>query len=387
MKHGGKIKPNALISSVRRNKNAFPKSNSGTLHIKERSSEALISSKCNEFKKALLESEARYRLLFESAPCGIALTDWDGRIQEVNKKLCEILKLSKSRLKLKGAGSFYAREGERLNLLRELKRSKKVEDREILLVRGDKTVFPATVHMVTVVINGNQLLMTIVEDMSRRRLLENLVVSVGEQERRRIGRDLHDALGGKLAGIAMIAKSVSQLLGKKFPSQASIARDLVGYINETITETRAIARGLCPGELIGVNLIGGLEELSRQTSSGFGINCRLRIGSRLLFVDRSKSHHLFRIAQEAVFNSIRHGKANNIVIRLSGDKKQHRMIIEDDGIGFPDGRITMNGMGMDTMKYRAGIIGATLTIKNGCDRGAVVSCQLSSQRLSTRNGR
>jgi PAS domain S-box-containing protein len=343
--------------------------------------------KCAGFKKALVESEASYKRLFESVPCGIALSDWDGRIHEVNKKMCEILKLSKGRLILRRATSFYAQKGERQNLLRELKRSKKVEGREIVLVRGDKTVFPAIVYMVTVVINGNQLLMTIVGDMSRRRLLENLVVSVGEQERQRIGRDLHDALGGKLAGIAMIAKSVSQSLVERFPSHAAVANDLVRYINESITETRAIARGLCPIELGDVDLIGGLEELSRQTSSHFGINCQIRNGGKRLCVNRSGSHHLFRIAQEAVFNAIRHGKAKSIVIKLTGGKKQIRMTVQDDGIGFLDDRIQKNGMGMDTMKYRAGIIGGTLTIKEGRNHGVVVCCQAFLKRQPSRNGK
>src|SRR5262249_23361437 len=96
--------------------------------------------------------------------------------------------------------------------------------------------------------------------------------------------------------------------------------------------------------------------------------------SPVLGIDHTAGTHLYRIAQEAVTNSVRHGQARHIWIRLITSESGLNLTVKDDGSGLAKGWLQRPGMGLRIMKYRASTIGATCVIKPGPACGTVVTC-------------
>jgi len=160
-----------------------------------------------------------------------------------------------------------------------------------------------------------------------------------------------------------------------------VAEEVVRCINDSIGQTRVIARGLFPAELKKVGLAAVLAEFAAETTTRSGISCRLHADKGLLIRDASVAAHLFRIVQEAVNNAIRHGEARHITIHLTRSGDQIRLEIRDDGKGLPARQLFGKGLGFRTMKYRADIIGAQFGLKSANGHGTVVSCLLPARSL------
>lgn len=363
-----------LPSSSEKGRKLLLKNHSGALRTIKQWEKLDIKS--HQIRQSLLDSEAKYKALFDFAPSGIAVTDLAGKIHAANQKLCELMKLSSKQLMARNAKSFYAVGVNRKRLLRDLKNKGKIVDCEIRLVRDTGEIFPASIHVTRIKVKGKHQLLTIIEDISKRQLLEKQILNISDNERHRIGRDLHDALGGKLAGTAMIAMALSKTLAKKSRADSRRALELVKYINETIRETRAIARGLCPFELGGVGLVGGLTELIHQTKINFEVKCTLSVRPSDLVIENSVGQHLFRIAQEAIFNAIRHGKAKKISIRLSSTKTNLTLQIKDNGCGMLNEAAPNQGLGLASMKYRSELIGGCFKFKSSLAQGTCVRIRL-----------
>jgi two-component system, LuxR family, sensor kinase FixL len=191
-----------------------------------------------------------------------------------------------------------------------------------------------------------------------------------------VGRDLHDSLGGKLAGAALLSQALAQSLATKSPADAAVAEEVVQCVNQAMAQTRSIAQGLCPVEVGRFGLTSGLQELAADTRRMFGVRCQFRATEGLAIGDDLVAAHLFRIAQEAVNNALRHGQARHIRIELSRRGGGLCLEIRDDGCGLPEPLPAGSGMGLRTMRYRAGVIGARLAVKRRRPHGTVVVCDL-----------
>ena len=212
-------------------------------------------------------------------------------------------------------------------------------------------------------------------DITDRRRLEREILEVGEVERERIGRDLHDGIGQVLAGIALLSKGLQHRLGAAHPDEATDAGEIKNLAGEAIQQTRSLAKGLFPIEIEKEGVRGSLEDLAVGVERMFRVNCRVEGDDDVRLPDRSRATHLFRIAQEAVSNAVRHGHARHIVLSLARRGARTVLSIADDGGGFTPGASHREGMGLRTMRYRAGMIGATLDVRSGAGRGTVVTCE------------
>jgi signal transduction histidine kinase len=154
-------------------------------------------------------------------------------------------------------------------------------------------------------------------EIAERERLESELLDVSEREQRRIGQDLHDGLCQHLAGTALAAQVVSDKLAAQRPIDARDATNVVELIEEGIALARGMAKGLHPVEMNADGLMQSLQEFSGTTSDLFRVSCRFECDSPVLIHDERAAEHLYRIAQEAVGNAIKHGKADNIVIQLS----------------------------------------------------------------------
>ena len=225
-------------------------------------------------------------------------------------------------------------------------------------------------------------------DITENKRLEREIQETSEREKRRIGQDLHDGLGQYLTGIACMVKVVEQKLTTQNLAEASSVKQITNMVNETIAQARDLARGLCPVELENNGLHAALEELAGRVSRT-NVNCTFRSPQTIKVYDNATAVHLYRIAQEAVNNAIKHGHAKNITIGLTTQNNQVLLSVEDDGRGFPKGGPKSNGMGLRVMHYRAGMIGANITIEPGADGGTLLRCLVPNkppQPTSKRGG-
>jgi len=139
-----------------------------------------------------------------------------------------------------------------------------------------------------------------------------------------------------------------------------------------------LARGLSPVDVESNGLMSALQELASNTEKLFHVACRFECPQPVLVDDHAAATHLYRIAQEAINNAIKHGKARAIAVRLTAQSNQASLTVTDDGRGFVVKPEQTSGMGLRIMKYRAGMIGATLEIRRANGRGMLVACMFKS---------
>jgi signal transduction histidine kinase len=209
-------------------------------------------------------------------------------------------------------------------------------------------------------------------EVEQRRRLELELLAAVETERQRIGQDLHDDLCQRLGAIALLigslAKEVSALdekLGEKLGKIPSL-------VTETIGSCRNLARGLHPVTLASAGLPAALEELAARVPAD--VKFHWPRSERIDF-EPMLALHLYRIAEEAVANAVKHAGAKRITIGLAILAGQPVLEIADDGKGI--GRKLKNeGMGLRNMQYRANVIGGDLTLEECEGGGTCVRCTL-----------
>jgi len=221
-------------------------------------------------------------------------------------------------------------------------------------------------------------------ELAERRRLENEVLAIGEREQRRIGLDIHDSLCQHLTGTALAEQFLVEKLAARDAPEVIDANRVVGLIEDAISMAHGIASGLLPLEADGESFPTALSELAAYFSSRFKVACRFSVGEPVHIQDTAVANHLYRIAQEAVHNAIRHGRARKIDITLARYGSAGTLVIRDDGSGIPVGKTVQAGMGLRNMKYRAAMIGGNLTLDSG-DADTVVTCCFPLPN-STRNG-
>ena len=207
-----------------------------------------------------------------------------------------------------------------------------------------------------------------------RRLLEHQLLSAGLNERQQIGQELHDDICQHLVGTTLAAKVLSQRLAQQGNPLSSEALQIIELIEGGIAKTRQLARGLLLSEIDPAHLVEKLGELVDEGSRS-GIPCRFRHAGDVLVGDPGIAAQMYRIAQEALRNALRHAQATRIEIALFGDDKAICLMVEDDGRGLPDAK-GHSGMGLPILMQRAAYIGATLTIVPTPDRGTRMLCHL-----------
>jgi PAS domain S-box-containing protein len=211
-------------------------------------------------------------------------------------------------------------------------------------------------------------------DITERKQLEKAILDISAREQRRIGQDLHDGLGQHLTGIAFMTKVHETKLADQNRPEAADAAKIVKLVNEAIHKTRELARGLLPVIPDSQGLMSALQLWAAEVEDLFGISCRFECDTPVLIHDDATSTHLYRIAQEAANNAIKHGKPRNILIQLSGEMGRGALVIKDDGKGIAVNPSGSQGMGLHIMNYRAGMIGGDLDIRPDVPQGTIVAC-------------
>ena len=208
-----------------------------------------------------------------------------------------------------------------------------------------------------------------------RRVLEEELLNASSREQQRIGQDLHDSLCQQLAGIEFQNSVLVQQLSKTPEARAEAAR-IGELIRNATKQARALARGLSPVEIEPNGLMSALTSLAINATNLFRVHCSFECPQQVLLANRTSATHLYRIAQEAIGNAVKHGQAKTIIISLKGGDEELILTVKDDGVGFSQDGRAIEGMGLRIMDYRADMIGAMLRIDSLKGEGTTVACRL-----------
>jgi PAS domain S-box-containing protein len=212
-------------------------------------------------------------------------------------------------------------------------------------------------------------------NITERHRLERQLLEISDREQARIGQDIHDGLCQHLVSLAFDANALRQELSAHGRAEARTARRIAAVLDQAITESRQLSRGLFPVRLETEGLPSALEELAATTRNRFKLRCRFASKGSVAVENSAMATHLYRIAQEAVSNAIKHSGARRISIRLIGSPETLELSVDDDGTGLSAvSRKQGTGMGLHIMEYRARTIGGKLDIGPGRPGGTLVSC-------------
>jgi signal transduction histidine kinase len=199
----------------------------------------------------------------------------------------------------------------------------------------------------------------------------------------RLGRELHDNVGQLLSGVTFLARALESKLSARGLPEASDAAEIGHFVFQALTQTRNLARGIFPIEFQADELIKALTDLAGTLEKLFGISCRVEAEADWVVGDQTVANHLFRLTQEAVNNSVKHGRATELVVGLQRHEHGAELFIRDNGIGLPVLGTKSEGLGLRIMNYRAQKIGGRLSVEPAEDGGTLVRCIFSSHLTET----
>ncbi len=367
-------------------------------------------------------AEQRFHDLLEAAPDALVITDRHGIIRVVNAQALrlfgygreELVGRSADMLAPKGLRTRHARH--RRDFLANPKERERFRGLELPGLRSDGGTFPMEINLSQIqtadgiyiisdiiditerknaeqaILRLNAELETRVEQrtaelraaneelrslIAMRRQLEEEILRISEHEKRRIGQDLHDDLGQQLAGAWMMSSVLERSLKKNSAVDAPAVREISRLLENALAQTRSLARGLHPVSPADGGLTSALKDLAARSTSMFGIQCQCRCRKEVNVDHETTATHLYRIAQEAVSNAVKHGRSARVLIQLSADAKGRiTLVVRDHGHGLRPAVAGHQGMGLRIMRYRADMIGAELRLENESSGGARLTCIL-----------
>ena len=249
--------------------------------------------------------------------------------------------------------------------------------REVRGRRKDGSIFPMDLAVSEFRDGKGRKFAGIVRDITERKRLEREVLEIAAGEQQRIGQELHDTTCQELAGLSLLAQGLANQLAVVSPAEGGVATKIADGMGRALDQLRAILKGLLPVEVDTDGLMAALEELAVQAEALTGITCRFDCAKPIAVRDNMAATHLYYIAKEAMTNAVKHGSPTHIGITLDRDGDFVALAVRDNGRGISEPLDECQGMGLRIMQYRAGIIGATLSIGRVEGGGTVATCRFS----------
>lgn len=328
-----------------------------------------------EIEEALRLSEQTLADYFAQAPLGLLWVAPDGRILRANRAQLELIGREGENILGESILQWFADSDVAEDMLRRLGAGERLRDIRARLRRKDGAI----VH---VLIDANDLWRAgryvhfrwFIRDITRRVELEHDILRAVENEQRRIGRDLHDDLCQQLSGLEFLSQTLANEMKDISLGGAKRALEISRLLRMSIEAARALARGLSPVIMENDGLMLALRDLVESTRRIFRRDCRFCCAAPVAIDDHVGSTHLYRIAQEAVSNAIRHGRAGLIEVTLAEIDGRIVMAVRDNGIGIKEDSSKRTGMGVRVMQYRAAVINGSLVIQRRPEGGTEVVC-------------
>lgn len=242
--------------------------------------------------------------------------------------------------------------------------------------RADGSHFAAAGVLSRFEVIGRNHSLVVLQDVSERKQLERAILEAVNREQYRIGNDLHDGLGQELTGIALMLRGLAGRVASEYAPILPEIEGITRLVSNAIESTRALARGLSPVNLERGGLQDALDGLAMHAAEIYGVQvlCTHHMGAaRPLTAELA--NHLYRIAQEAVRNAVRHGHARTIRLHLHSARAKVRLTVTDDGTGMPPHADEAAGMGLKIMRYRARMLGGEVRFERATPSGTRIVCE------------
>ena len=358
----------------------------------------IIGSACDiepqkKFEKQLKESRALAKAVLETTVDGIITINSEGIIQSYNKAAENIFGYKEEEVLGENVSMLMPnphRENHDQYINSYLETGEKQiigKGREVRGKRKDGSTFPMELAVSEVRCGNGIIFSGIVKDISNRRSLEKEIIEIGENERRRIGQELHDDLGQTLTAIALMSQNLAKRMESNGIPGAGELKDITEMIKEADSYARTLSHSLMPIDLERGGLEHALEQLCDRAEKLFNVKCNFTEKGDALIKRQSTAFNLYRIAQESISNAVKHGKASQVDILLNREGNNFRLHIEDNGVGFSNTagneKIEEKGMGIHTMRYRAHISGGELNITKSENGNTLIECIINNYDYST----
>jgi two-component system sensor kinase FixL len=327
---------------------------------------------------AIKENECRIQAVLDSTVDAIVTIDRDGKIIDVNPATLKMFGYLRDELIGQDVSIFMPsphREDHHRYVSRYLETGEARIiglGREVRGVRKDGSIFP--VELAVSQIDHLGMFCGIMRDISERRELEQQVINAVVDERRRSAQELHDGLGSLLTAVHLRMDALAKSLPKADAGLQEEAARIAGLLKEAVGQTRAIARGLDPVGPESGDLMSSLAELAGEISRISEVQCDFHCPEPVLLKGKVLCKQLYRIAQEASTNAIKHGGGKKILISLIRRDDEVILTVADDGRGMKEDPSHGGGNGLKFMRYRAGVIGGAFSIRQASGGGTVVTC-------------
>lgn len=336
--------------------------------------------------RALRESEQKFRALAEQSLVGVVLIQ-DGVYRYVNPTFAGLFGYEQKDLLGKSPEVVYHRD-DWPRVKQEMRSRIDGEKETSYFVARGKSRSGETVYLQSygreISYQGRPAIAGASLDVTEQKRLQYEMLQLQEEERRRIGQDLHDLIGSQLTGAALKLDNLSRSIEAQQTKEA--LSEIIGLIKEGAAEVRRLSHGLSPGGLTEGDLPCTLQALADKTD-GARFNNDLEPGqfentgpetdAQFMCPDEEVSTHLYRIVQEATINARKHAEATEIVIRLYEEDAALVLEVEDDGTGFVPSELGSDeGLGLRSMRHRAELMGANLTVESSPDEGTLITCRM-----------
>ena len=349
------------------------------VEITERYHQEKFLEQCiQERTKALNERQARLTSIMQFASEAIVVMDENGVITDFNQAAevmfgYQFFDISGVNIdKLVPLVQLERRERKDEIDLGSQKKIIALSPQELNAVRKDGSQFP--IKLTTTIIANDKICIGIIADLSEVTILKKAIVDVSTAEQEKIGREVHDNLGQRLTGINLL---VSDLKRKVSITDSQSSKTLVQIMEEislAIGETRNICHGLSPTFFPPQKLQEALIALVKMADKA-NIQSKYEFSKVLNVPDNTVAIQIYRIAQEALNNAIKHSKSTHITLQLKKHSDKMMLVIQDDGVGVElEENKTNWGLGLKIMQYRASSINARLFIESTPGSGTTIRC-------------
>jgi PAS domain S-box-containing protein len=337
-------------------------------------------------------TEQRYQALLQAARDGVLEFDAAGQITMANPAAVQMIGSGDANPVGRNIGRFLP---EILARIPRLESTAEPADASMLVtvVREDGSTFPANASISMAMIGSERRIAVFIRDISEWRKLEEAVLNVSERERLHFGQEIHDGMGQQLAALAMMSQVLASGAASRDPGLAAQAVRIANGADEALRAARQLARGLAPLGIAEQGLARALQHLAAQISGTTGITCTSSCDPGIDVTNPPCALHLYRIAQEAANNALRHGQATRIHFSLASNEGGFELRIDDNGTGLREGKSNPDGLGLRTMRHRAQSLGGRLLLDSRNSNGTSVRCwvpascnEASAAKISGKDG-
>lgn len=353
-----------------------------------------IAIESKRAEQSLHESEDRFRGLFNSVPVAVFVCDSSAVIQHYNRRAAEFWgrepKCGDPSERYCGSMKLFLPDGTHLPhdqspMVEVLRHGVTIEHVEVSIERPDGSRLPVIVNFAPLRNPQGEVVGAITsfiditerkqaEEIRRKRELEWALEKQMDEERRRVGRELHDGFQQQLLGIGMLSSTLVKKLEARKAPETELMQEFSKLLRDTNSQLRGLIHNLTPVKVDADGLVPALQRACMHIEQWYGVACCVHVPSSDLSLGDDVANHLFHIAQEAMINAAKHSNARQVEVFVRIVDGSLVLQVRDEGDGIPDDYEKRGGMGVGSMRQRADLIGADLSF-SGRD-GTTVTCAL-----------